>query len=446
VGAALAMVWPSQKLIRRINLGARNIIDGVGLAALMVVLLLLFQANEKDPFLYHGGFMLLSIATAILIAALAHPASRLALAVGCSPMKWIGERSYGIYLWHFPIIVLTTPAGAHGVNLLRAVLQITAVFVVAAASWKFVENPIRHGSLPRLWESWRSGERSRSSLSRPELAGLAGTFLLLLVAAAGLAGFGATGTAPGHNGLQKSIATKGLPIAATHTACSKVAHIGDSTSNGLESAEYLPNRKQRISAQYARVGARTAFLDISDARSVVEKLENRPNAQEAAISLKRRNRGGCWVLALGLNEADDVYDHSPWGFSKRVDLMMSIIGKDPVLWVNVKTLLSEGGYSNALMEQWNSAVVAACDKYPNMRAYDWPSDVQTNWFTTDQIHYTSEGYKNRAHFIADALLKAFPASGGPGRTDSRNCLIRPEAQVSQMPLTAPATPQATPVN
>ena len=67
------------------------------------------------------------------------------------PLRWVGVRSYGIYLWHFPIIVLTTPGGiANGEEPLRELLQVAAIFVIAALSWKYVEEPIRHGALGRL--------------------------------------------------------------------------------------------------------------------------------------------------------------------------------------------------------------------------------------------------------------------------------------------------------
>jgi peptidoglycan/LPS O-acetylase OafA/YrhL len=443
VGAALAMVWPSQKLRARINSRARNIIDGAGVFGLLVVLVMFFATTEKSPFLYRGGFLLLSIGTCILVASLAHPASRVALAVGCSPMKWIGERSYGIYLWHFPVIALTTPAGSKGVDPIRTLLQLIAIFGISALSWKFVEDPIRHGALGRLWTDWRGGRWSRQTLTRAETGGLVAGGLILLVAMAGLAGFGTDSKANGRNPVTKAVTSAAVPLTANHTSCKSVVHIGDSTSLGLDDPSYIPRRKDRISGQYARVGATTAYLDISDARSVVEKVENRPNAQEAALGLQRKNKGGCWVLALGLNEADDVYDHSPYGFAKRIDLMMQIIGKDPVMWVNVKTLLSDGGYSNSLMQQWNAAVVAACDKYPNMRAYDWPSDVLTNWYTTDQIHFTSEGYTKRARYIADALLKSFPATGGPGNTNSKTCLIHPEQPAAAAAASTPAATSTT---
>ena len=102
--------------------------------------------------------MLLSLGTVLLVASCAHPASRVGLALGWAPLRWIGVRSYGIYLWHEPIIVLTTPATAHTTNLLRALLQVGATFVIAALSWRYVEEPIRHGALGRLWTQARTVE------------------------------------------------------------------------------------------------------------------------------------------------------------------------------------------------------------------------------------------------------------------------------------------------
>ena len=90
--------------------------------------------------------------------------------LGWRPLRWVGVRSYGIYLWHFPIIVLTTPGLAHGRSV-RAVLQVAATFVVAALSWRYVEEPIRHGALGRVWR--RLAQRGRALAPRAS-AGRAG--------------------------------------------------------------------------------------------------------------------------------------------------------------------------------------------------------------------------------------------------------------------------------
>ena len=76
-----------------------------------------------------------------MIVAALEPTSRVGAALSWEPLRWVGVRSYGIYLWQFPIIVLTTPAPYSGVDPLRATLQVAASFTLAALSWRFIEQP-----------------------------------------------------------------------------------------------------------------------------------------------------------------------------------------------------------------------------------------------------------------------------------------------------------------
>ena len=64
-----------------------------------------------------------------------------------------------------------------------------------------------------------------------------------------------------------------------------------------------------------------------------------------------------------------------------------MIGNQPVLWVNAKSLLSTGPYSESDMEKWNDALYSACPSHPNMRVYDWASVAKDSWFIPDGIHY-----------------------------------------------------------
>ncbi|MDQ5895498.1 MAG: hypothetical protein QG596_1759, partial [Actinomycetota bacterium] len=189
-GAALAMVWPSRRLDRDLPAKARRNMDLLGVGSLGVILVLIWQTTEFSPFLYRGGMVILAIATTILVAVLAHPATRLGPVIGCRPLRWIGVRSYAIYLWQLPIITLTTPAGANGFSLVRSVLQVGATFLVAALSWKFVEDPVRKGAVGRLWNRFRAGEFNWKRFG-PEGKGLTmlGGFvaLLLLLAMVGVA-------------------------------------------------------------------------------------------------------------------------------------------------------------------------------------------------------------------------------------------------------------------
>src|SRR6185437_7400825 len=91
---------------------------------------------------------------------------------------WIGVRSYGIYLWHYPVIVLSSPANSTE-DLPRAAIQIAASITLAALSWRFVEEPMRRGALGRCWTRvktahWRWRLRTPSRADLVTTAGAAG--------------------------------------------------------------------------------------------------------------------------------------------------------------------------------------------------------------------------------------------------------------------------------
>ena len=98
--------------------------------------------------------------------------------------------------------------------------------------------------------------------------------------------------------------------------------------------------------------------------------------------------------------------------------MMAAAHGQPVMWVDVISLLASGAYAEANMAQWNGALRQVCPRYPNMRIFDWASLAQPGWFISDGIHYTSAGYAIRGRQIAQGLAKAFPAKG-----HSAGCVI-----------------------
>lgn len=183
---------------------------------------------------------------------------------------------------------------------------------------------------------------------------------------------------------------------------------------------YLPNPARRLDAQFARVGATSQHIEISPARSIVETLSGEANAKEVARQLVAKGFEGCWVLALGTNDSANIYAGSTVGRMARIEEMMSVVGDQPVLWVNPKSLLDSGPYSEANMELWDRTLVQACARYPNMRVFDWASLANDNWFISDGTHYTSVGYAKRARLTAASLVHAFPASG---RERAPGCVV-----------------------
>jgi peptidoglycan/LPS O-acetylase OafA/YrhL/lysophospholipase L1-like esterase len=458
IGAALAMAWPSRRPAPSAR-AARVLLDVGGAAGLALIAVMIWRTGQYSPFIYRGGLIVLSVATAAVLAAAACPGAWTGRVLGWGPLRWLGVRSYGIYLWHYPVIVLTSPASSTE-NLTRAALQTTATIAAAALSWRFVEEPIRHGALGRLWARARSPRRLAQLTSPARAAGLAaatGTAGVLVVACAGLsgavpapraAGGGSTSLAAGSTLPSPPSAASGgtsasrAPVASAgrkssaaghptagpapaggaspgvsagasglRTSCRAVVHIGDSTSEGMISPSYLPNPAQRLTAQYQDVGVQQVRTNVVGANSVVETLPGDVNGYDAARNMVAQGYRGCWVIALGTNDTADVAIGSSTGRMARVQEMMSAAHGQPVVWVDLISTLSSGPYSEANMQLWNATLRQACAHYPNMRIFDWASLTQPGWFINDGIHYTSAGYAIRGQQIAEGLAKAFPAKG-----------------------------------
>jgi peptidoglycan/LPS O-acetylase OafA/YrhL len=456
IGAALAMVCSSGTAGRASRTMSR-VLDVPAALGLGVIAVMIWRVGQYSTFLYHGGLVILSVATAAVVAAAACPGSLAGAALSWPPLRWIGVRSYGIYLWHYPVIVLTTPANGTE-DLPRAAWQIAASIGLAALSWKFVEEPVRHGAIGRAWHRIRT--RQFAGLGVPRIAAATGGTGVVLVACAGLAGIVAvpvTSTTAalgaGSGGLSDSSssvshlsgkaahararksADPGGPNQPLRTSCTSVAHIGDSTSEGMVSPDYLP-RPLRLAAQYEDVGVQSVYTNITGARSVVEVLPGTTNGQQAAQQLIRQGFHGCWVIALGTNDTADVAVGSNVGLPERISEMMRVTQGEPVMWVNVVSLVHSGPYSEANMQKWNSALMQACPRYPNMRVFNWAALPHPSWFINDGIHYTPAGYAKRAQYIADGLAEAFPLGG----TNSTCLVSLPSSVTSPQPSPSPASP------
>jgi hypothetical protein len=199
--------------------------------------------------------------------------------------------------------------------------------------------------------------------------------------------------------------------AALQTSCTSVAHIGDSTSVDLISPANLPDPAQRLPARYADVGVKHLLIDASGGRSIVEELPGQVNGYLVARAWWHQGYRGCWVFALGTNDAANVAVGSNVGLMGRIKEMMSVAHGEPVLWVNTVTQLNSGSWSEANEQLWDNTLIRALAMYPNMRIFNWAAVAQPGWFLSDGIHYNTLGCAIRAEAIAHALARAFPRYG-----------------------------------
>ncbi|MEC2862201.1 acetyltransferase [Bacillus thuringiensis serovar kyushuensis] len=389
IGAVLALVWPSNRLANKIIPKARFILDVVGGIALIIILVMFWKTNQYDPFLYKGGMVLLSIATALLVANLAHPASRIAQFLRFRPLRWIGIRSYGIYLWHYPILTLTTPkVNAEDFSLIRAILQFLLIILIAQISWKFIEKPIRQGAL-------RNIQFKNLRIQNVTLGVKLALICTLFVSSIAVVGLSKASKAK-ENSQQDKVETAQTqpaphPVAVwenpnqvtsqkqgesreVNSAQPKnsltVTAIGDSVM--IDITPYLKNTFPdiRIDAQIGR--------QLSKAIPVVEQLKYEGNL------------GNYVIIGLGTNGAFTT--------EQLVSLIKVIGNERKIIFINTR-----------VPRPWESIVnerlKVTASEYPNVTLVDWyvASAGKKDYFAPDGVHLTKVGAEAYAALVAKAV-------------------------------------------
>jgi len=183
LGAALAVSWVPANLRKNISDRAQDFVDGVGVFGLLGLLCTFFFIDESNAALYRIAFPLAALFGVALITSVVHPASRFAPLMSARPIVWIGQRSYGIYLWHWVIFQVTRPnVDLAGANWAINCARILIVVALADISLRWIEIPVRRGVL----STWVRGLKYRSkSTRRKQKSWIAGSTLVLLIATSG---------------------------------------------------------------------------------------------------------------------------------------------------------------------------------------------------------------------------------------------------------------------
>jgi peptidoglycan/LPS O-acetylase OafA/YrhL len=171
---------------------ARWTLDLTGTLAIAALIGLSVVMNGDLDLAYRGGLAAVAVLSAVAIAALLVPGSLLGRALEFAPIRWVGLRSYGLYLWQWPVFVLVGaayPAGPReGVDAVtRGVIALAITVVAAGLSYRFIEQPIRrHGFRATARAVLDAPPRSRRALGAAFamllMTGLAGTSVAALVA------------------------------------------------------------------------------------------------------------------------------------------------------------------------------------------------------------------------------------------------------------------------
>ena len=163
LGSALAVSWIPQNLSANITRRAQDVIDGIGVVGLLGLISTFLFIDESNASLYQIAFPLAAIFGCLVIISLVHPASRFAPIISTPPFRWVGQRSYGIYIWHWVIFQVTRPSvDLSGETWALYLARVLLVLALADISLRWVEIPFRQGQV----QTWFRGMKYRSSKER----------------------------------------------------------------------------------------------------------------------------------------------------------------------------------------------------------------------------------------------------------------------------------------
>lgn len=146
MGSALAFVWPSQKLAPDLPLPSRVLLDGVGTVAAVAMVASLLNLSDQSSALYEGGMVGFSLLAMALVAVIASPATLWGKLLSNPVFHWIGTRSYGIYIYQFPVMIFFENAFRNVADhpVLYPVIEVAIILVISELSYRFIEQPAAH--------------------------------------------------------------------------------------------------------------------------------------------------------------------------------------------------------------------------------------------------------------------------------------------------------------
>ena len=461
-GAALAFLWspgekyhPPEARHRRLGLASRGrfmrrwgwtsplLLDILGFTALGALTWFCLNLGEFQPFLYMGGFALVGVATAATIMAVVNPYTLIgARLLGSAPLRWIGVRSYGIYLWHWPVFMVTRPeldVLFDGSSLLA--LRLAATVVLADLSYRYIETPIRRGALGRAWRTLRGARGPLRWRLRLQWAGA----LVPILASCALLGVAVAQAKPPEKPSYLASMKPVHTAEQTHDALSTAGidnpalkqkddlqaqdnSPGDKAEiqEAMESGEGTPDENPEGDAPVARVmeaakkswesrttgssgftGSVSAIGDSVMLGSVRGLQRDIPRLTvvdaevglqvDAAIDTLRYRRatgqlGQVVVVHLGNN---GMFTRGQFD-----EIMQTLSGVDRVVFVNVKV-------PRAWEEPNNKVISEGVQRYPSAVLADWhsASAERPDLFYSDSYHLRPEGQRIYADLVSSHLTE-----------------------------------------
>ena len=401
IGAWLAFKMPASRMGKvgvHLTKQGRMAMDGIGIAAFAGLVLMVAFTDGFSPFLYWGGLVIASVLTAAVIAVIANPRSRFGLLASARPLVWIGKRSYGMYLWHYPILLLMNPRNATGeIDPLSCLLQLVAIFAVSAFSYKFIEDPIRKGAIGKFVKGVRSGEINIHAFAQKYVVPIAGCGIVAVVAIGGIAIVPPTSAVGGIDEMKEPVQSRasliqkqnGLDVSLLPLIGSR--HVGDV----IELPKPDPVVKKynpvmigdSVSVRiipYFEEAFPDGLIDAQVSRQFYTGIDVFSYYEELGVV------GKTVIFALGTNgvATDDQID----------DLVAAVGSERQIYFITARA-------PESWIDATNTALWSASSRYENVSIIDWAaiSAGQEQYFDGDGTHLTEEAAQVYVDMIKEVL-------------------------------------------
>lgn len=405
VGVVGAILYPMERLHAKVTLQQNMIYSAVSLLSIATLITVMIYTSEYNTWLYRGGFLLVAILGLIVIISSGNQHTVMARLLSFKPVVFIGKISYSLYLWHFPILVLTTPVAEIGnTNIYFVILRVILTFVVAIVSYVFVETPIRKLGFKKYVSVIFKKIIKRSKKSRRVFASIATVVSLLFVM--GIIGKGVPFISTAF--VKEMEANKETQFVNNgNNKENKEEQNNDSNKENKDNNENK-DEKNNVEKKYNSVVVMGDSLTVD----IGEKFQELyPGAvidgkigrqlyvavEEAKSYSKYNNENSAIIFQLGTN--------GPFTESQ-IEELVKVFDKADIYFVNIKV-------PRAWEKTVNAALKQAQEKYSNVNIIDWYSVANSSkdLFEPDRVHLNQNGIVEMTTLIKKNLKRPVEIKG-----------------------------------
>ena len=410
MGSALAFIWPSTHLKKEIPKKAKRVLNLAGGLSFIGLVITFFVLDDHLSFVYYGGMLLVSLLCTILVAVTAHPGASLNRWLTNPLFSYIGKRSYGIYLYQFPVMIFyEAKIGNVGENvLLHTLIEIVLILLISELSYRFIENPLRKFHYKDTFRTVRNWF-SKPVISRQKPWLLPG-LLVSLVALYGIATAPVNYVDAQQQQLKENIAANKKAAEQTQKNAngSDTESTGDNSSKATETEKSVMEKYGLTEAQVKKAEELeiTAFGDSVMLDATADLQEIFPKAVVDGDVGRQLYESPELIKAL--KEKDLLRDTVLIGLGTngsftetQFDNLMKEIGDRKVYWINVRVP------TQRWQNEVNSMLEKMAAKYDNMTLIDWYdlSNEHEEWFYEDRVHPNPDGMLQYCTLVSQAILQ-----------------------------------------